>query len=101
MSPDVVASAIAKTYSANSLPSASQHFCGSGSHEGVDFDLTLQFLRSMKDEIDADYIYKAAFETIITGAAWPSPRVRAAYPSVSALCSRCTHLCLPFALGAT
>jgi len=43
----------------------------------------------MKDKLDADYTYKAAFETIITGAAWPNLRVHAAYPSVSSLRSRC------------
>ena len=89
MSPGIVASAITETYLANTRPSASQHFCGNGSHEGVDFDFTCHFLESKKDKLDVVYTYEAALETITTGAIWPNLRIHNVYPHVSSFCSRC------------
>ena len=82
VSPDLVAAEIAKACREDDIRRAASRYNGKGMQDGVDMVNTLRTLRGIKDNKDqVAYCFKAALETIISGACWP-----AALPGSSKSC---------------
>ena len=87
VSPNIVASAVAKSHLNKDLVKASLHRNGQGMAQGIDTSGTIAPLRTKA--VAGNYPLKAAIETIVSAATWPAQRIHDISPSFSALCPRC------------
>ena len=68
-SPNIVASALAKSRFNVDLIRASSHYCGQGIENGIDYNATVAVLRSKQAK---NYKFKCAVETLIAAGSWPA-----------------------------
>ena len=64
-SPDLVSSAVTKSFFSEDPVRADAHYNGSGVKDGIDVGSTFRYIQNTKTNTDANYLYKACLETII------------------------------------
>ena len=87
VSPNIVASALAKAHFNKDLVAAAEYHNGKGLEEGLDTNASMALLRIK--EIKKSYAYKAAIETVTAAATWPAAGINSIQPNYDPICARC------------
>ena len=93
VSPNAVTAALVHSMLSIDIKKASEHYCGAGIQDGIDWDSSLSLVRNIKCNITHKYKLKCTVESVMSGSCWPGSRINEIYPEVSPQCSRCNHPC--------
>ena len=89
-----VAAQVAKDTHSYQLVEAAQHYDGKGIEQGIDWDITLRYIRGMRQDKKKrhdNYNAICTIETIMAAGCWPADRVSKINPLVSNICPRCNR----------